>query len=151
MDKGVGGRAFFCYPKEVMKTILCLLFVVFLSGCAKLSNLQELLTLKDLSEDQDRQVKVIERQEGNFQKILKAVEKNDLAQYPGVEEFRNAFGEPVLMQEVRRNGVPLQQWMYCHPTDVLKSSRVYVYFDEDGKRLDWKFVESIGDKAEIRP
>ena len=130
---------------------LAITSLIFLGGCAKLNNLQELLTLKSLSEDQDRQAKQVERQESNYQKILKVAEKNNLSQFKSADEFRKSFGDPLLIKSVKRDGESLQEWLYCHPTNVLKSSRVYAYFDPSGQLVDTNFVEAVEGTKEIRP
>ena len=128
-----------------------LLLVVALGGCAKLAHLDELLTLQELSIDQDQQAKFMEQQEAGFQRILKVAERNNFEQFPTREEFQKNFGPPVLARPVSRGETIWEQWLYCRPTEVLNSNRVYVYFDAEGKLQDWQFVEAPPGNSEIRP
>ena len=130
---------------------LAIMTLVFAGGCAKLNNLQELLTLKSLSEDQDRQSKQVERQEANYKKVLKVAEKNEFSQFKTTEEFRKSFGDPILIKSIERDGTHLEEWLYCHPANVLKSSRVYAYFDPAGQLVDSKFVKALESTVEAHP
>ncbi len=120
------------------------LFVILplLAGCAKLAHVTELLTLQDLSVDQDKQDLYIKKQNENFSRLLAAIRTNanSLVQLKNKRNIEKNFGKPLYSKTVVRDGQPREKWLYCYPTEVLKSDRVYIYFDKKGRILEWKYI-----------
>ncbi len=112
--------------------------MIFLSGCAKLSHLQQLLTLKAYSQDKDRQAAYIEAQDQRFEELLKVVKTDALNQYPDQESFLENFGDPVFVKDVVREGRSYRLWLYRYAKRFFDSDKVYLYFDKNEKLHHWK-------------
>ena len=109
--------------------IMCLtLMLLFLGGCAKMAHLQELLTLKDLSDNQTQQTRYIEEQDKKFVKLLEAVNADQLPQYPHQKSVLRAFGEPILRKKMSDSS---EQWLYRYSAKLFNSEKVCIYFDRE--------------------
>ena len=112
-----------------------------LSGCAKLRHLNELLTLKDYSEEQasiDGQVKL---QDEKFDRLLEAVRSGKIDAYKEEKEILDNFGEPVLKREEKGEEEILSEWLYRYQVKYFDTDKVYLYFDNNGILKDWKVIE----------
>ncbi len=124
------------------KIFISLLGVVFLSGCAKLAHLDDLLRLKSLSDNQAQQRKYVEEQNKKFEALLDIVKNNRIHEYPNKESFLKAFGGPIFAKKIQRDDKTLEQWLYRYAQKLSGSEKVYVYFDEAGNFVDFKHVKS---------
>ena len=115
----------------------CLSFL----GCAKLEHLDQLLTLKDFSKEQDRLDRYVKAQTEKFKFLLQVVKDHKLSQYKNKRSVLKAFGDPVLSQEIKKNDEMLTEFLYRYPKQYLDSDKVYLYFDKKGKFIDWKYVK----------
>lgn len=121
-------------------TVLPLFFLFFfLTGCAKLEHLQELLTLKDLSDDREQQDIYVRNHDESFERLLKVVKNNSLDQFPDKKSFLKSFGKPLLTEQVMLNGEPLEKWLYRYATRSVGFPKVYLYFDQSGKLKHWQY------------
>lgn len=114
---------------------------ISLSGCAKLVHLQELLTLKAMSDNGEQQKQYVQAQDAKFELLLQKVKSNQLSGYPHKKSVWRSFGEPILIKDVDRNGQSQEQWLYRYATKFFDSPKVYLYFDLAGKLLDWQYLE----------
>ena len=135
-----------------MKKRVSLIVLLFcLTGCAKLAHLDQLLTLKDLSENRDAQTKSVEAQNKNFEQLLAALKNDRLKEYPDKKSILKSFGKPVILKFVIDNGQPKEQWIYRYATEYFKSEKIYFYFDEQGNVNCWEHVvpvtETVVNKA----
>lgn len=122
------------------RIILLFIFSLFLVGCAKLAHLQQLLTLKAYSQNQDLQAKHVKAQDQKFEELLEVVKTDSFDQYPDKKSFLKAFGDPVFLKKVVREGIPYDLWLYRYAVQLKGSEKVYLYFDKSGKLHDWKHV-----------
>ena len=123
-----------------MRKILRLFCLIFLlAGCAKLEHLQELLTLKDLSDDRDQQDLYAQRHDENFERLVNAVKDKSIDQYKTKKNFLQAFGKPLVTEQVSLDGESLEKWLYRHTTLSFGSPKVYLYFDQSGKLKRWQY------------
>ena len=122
------------------RVFISFLGIVFLSGCAKLTHLDELLRLKSLSDNQTQQRKYVKEQNKKFEALLDAVKNNRIPEYPDKKSFLKAFGEPIFTKKVRRDDKTLEQWLYRNAQKLSGSERVYVYFSETGDFIDFKHI-----------
>lgn len=113
--------------------------LIYLTGCAKLQHLDQLLTLKDLSEEQDKLGRHIEQQDQKFELLVQAVKANQLERYPGKRHILKRFGEPVYSRPIERNGQALELWLYRYSTQFFDSEKVYLYFDSSDRLVDWEY------------
>ncbi len=126
--------------QEVKKILMagCLLLVV--TGCAKLEHLDQLLTLKDLSEEGDRQDRYVENQDHKFELLLEAVQSNALSQDTHQKKILQKFGDPIYREEITRDGQGVEKWLYRYTKEFFDSEKVYLYFDREGKLINWEYL-----------
>ena len=124
----------------IRREFLLMGFFVLLTGCAKLVHMQELLTLKAMSDDGDRQKKFIEIQDQKFTQLVLKVKADQMQAYLTKDSILRNFGEPVLASPIEKDGQSLEQWMYRYTMKYFDSDKVYLFFDKKGKLLTWKYV-----------
>jgi len=112
-----------------------------LQGCAKVAHLQELLTLKAASDNGEEQKQFVVAQDKRFESLLEKVKNNQLGEYTNRKSIYRAFGEPIFVKEIQRDGQLQEQWLYRYATKFFDSPKVYLYFDPAGKLIDWQYVE----------
>ena len=122
------------------RIIIILISALLVSGCAKLTHLQELLTIKAYSDNQEAQAQYIKETDARFEKLLAAVSENRMDEYPTKTSIRRAFGWPILSRDITRNGEPQQQWLYRYAVRPFDSEKIYIYFDEAGAVMDIEYV-----------
>ena len=125
----------------MFRILILIVGLIFLNGCAKIAHLQELLTMKALSDNQDAQSKDVKKQDEKFKKLLEVVNNNQMSQYPNKKSFLKAFGEPIFFKEIEKDGQKLEQWLYRYSTKLFDSERMYIYFDREGKLVSWRHVK----------
>jgi len=124
---------------KILKSVLIVSFI-FLNGCAKLAHMQELLTLKAMSDNGDEQRRFVAAQDARFETLLEKVKNNQLGEYPNRKSVFRAFGEPIFTKQVQRNDQTQEQWLYRYATKFFDSPKVYLYFNPKGKVIDWQYV-----------
>lgn len=123
------------------KQFLFFLILIFLiEGCVPLSKLDKLLTLKAYSKNKDAQQAYCEFQTKNFEKLLDVVKEGNINQYPDKKSFYKAFGAPIFVKELTQGGQFVEKWLYRHSTKAFNSEKIYLYFDQTGKLIDWMHI-----------
>jgi len=120
------------------------LFIMLLCGCAKITHLNELLTLKGLADNQKQIETYLQKQERGFTKLNDDI-KNDRLTKGELKRYIIAkYSEPVLTKEVDDGGGIKEILLYRHPTKYFKSDRIYLYFDAGHRLVSWQLkpVES---------
>ena len=125
----------------MIKNTILSLSVVVLCGCAKLAHLQELLTLKELSDEQDRLAEFVDKRDKKFEELLAAVKNQSIDQYQDKKSILKRFGEPVLSRPVQEENHSLDEWLYRYTTQFIDSPKVYFYFDPEGKLKEWQYIK----------
>ena len=120
--------------------LLILCGLIFIFGCAKLEHLEELLTLKDLSDNQAEQVRYVQDQDKKFEALLLAIKDSQINQYRTKKDFLKFFGEPILKKPIIREGKSLDEWLYRYTKKFIGSEKVYVYFDDRGRFVNFRHV-----------
>lgn len=116
-------------------------FILFLmTGCAKLRHLDQLLTLKDLSDEQDRLKGHIQTQDEKFEFLVKAVQDGTIGQYKNQKSLRRHFGEPVYTEKITQDGRLLDLWVYRYTTKFFDSPKVHLYLDSSGQLIRWDYL-----------
>lgn len=116
------------------------LFLIILSGCAKVQHLDQLLTLKAVSEEQDAMSKEVEAANKKFDELVALVQSGEIAQYKSQRSVRRRFGPPILINQEQKQNVVFEVWLYRYATQFFGSDKVYLHFDNDGKLHNWQFV-----------
>jgi len=146
MTDGAGDKGELCYndmkfkPMKSPRILILLSILPVLAGCAKLTHLPQLLTLKAYSDNKDLQHEDVLEHDTNFKKLLEAVADDSLSQYPDKKSILKEFDEPILKQRLVRNNTVVDRWLYRYATQYFDSEKVYIYFNKQGKLLDFKHV-----------
>lgn len=114
--------------------------LMLLAGCAKLEHLDQLLTLKDLSEEGDSQDRYTEGQDRKFGLLVEAVQSKTLKLYSHKNKIIKTFGDPAFVEEVTENGQEVEKWLYRYTKEFFDSEKVYLYFDHEGKLINWEYI-----------
>ena len=129
-------------PRIINQKIFLLGFVILFLGCAKLEHLDQLLILKDFSEERDAQEKFIQAELKRFERVAQAVEDGSIAKYETGAQIIQAFGRPMASLMITRDEKPFQQWLYRHPIQAQAKTRVYLYLSSDSRLVHWERVLS---------
>ena len=124
-----------CHKAVSIIAFLCALTIN--GGCAKVAHMQELLTLKALSDNQTQQAKYIEGQDKKFEKLLETLKTGQLQKYPNQKAILKTFGEPIFKKTMTDSS---QEWLYRYAAKLFDSEKVYLYFDADGHLKHWKHI-----------
>ena len=125
-------------PIRRLLNIIFPLLVLSLTGCAKLAHMQELLRLKDYSDNKEVQAKYVKEQDRKFEQLLAAVRESKIESYQNKKNFLAEFGNPVFSRQVTHAGKTMDMWLYRYTTKYFSSEKVYLYFDQAGKLQDWE-------------
>lgn len=110
------------------------------AGCAKLAHLQELLTLKELSEDRDQQDVYVRNHDAGFERLLAAVKDGSIKRFQHKNDFLKEFGNPILIKVVPSSTTkPQAMWLYRYSTKAFGSPKVYLYFLDSGELKDFQY------------
>ena len=121
--------------------ICILIFILsFSAGCAKLQHLDQLLTLKAVSDEQTQMGKEIERQDARFERLIAAVEEGSISEYKDQKSVAGQFGPPIFTENVQEDGRPLDVWVYRYAARFFDSPKVYLYWDRSGQLVRWEFT-----------
>ena len=117
-----------------------ILFIIFLDvGCAKLQHLDQLLTLKALSDEGRVMGKYVEAQDRKFDLLLAAVRDDQLPKYKTKASVVKAFGDPAYTKTVTENHQPLELAVYRYTKGSFDSDKVFFYFNARGDLLRFEF------------
>ena len=111
------------------------------SGCAAATHVEELLTLKEVSDGQKNMQIYVDAQDKNFEKMLGVINTISFDQYTDQAKIISEFGEPVIKKEGERKDKVVDIWVYRYATQFFSSPKIYLYFDESGKLLDSELVQ----------
>lgn len=119
--------------------VMVLLALLCLSGgCAKLKNINELMTLKRLSEEKDAIDVDVEERKARFVVMLNDVTKEGFGVGLTSKALLAEYGPPVYVRPDDQ-GADLEEWMYRHPTEYFNTPKVVFYFTSDGTLMNWEF------------
>ena len=107
-------------------------------------NLDELLTLKDYSDEKEAQGKWIAQEAQRFELVATAVKDGSIKDFSTQGSIREHFGDPVLIEHVQEGSASVERWLYRHPIQKLASDRVYIFFNSDGNFLRFENVVPSG-------
>lgn len=128
------------YSDSGFKIFILFMGLSFSSGCAKLTHMNELMTLKDLSEEQDAQKQYVAERDEQFARLAAEIREQGLEQYRNQRGIVRAFGEPVLVEEIPRGNETLSRWLYRKQVHYLNPEKVYLYFNSRQELVAWEHV-----------
>jgi hypothetical protein len=121
-----------------IKQTIVFVIAILSSGCTQLKalpHLDQVMTLKDYSEEKDAQAKWIDGENKKFERLLTIVKNGSISGYPDQNSVLTEFGKPVVSESVQDAGSTATRWLYRHPIQKSATDRVYLYFDADGQMI----------------
>ena len=118
---------------------------MLISGCTQMKQIQhldELLTLKDYSDEKDGQEKFVNESVKNFQLLAQMTDDGTIEQYKTGKEIIKAFGRPLASKNIVREGKIFYQWLYRHPILSKAKSRVYLYLTPENRLVHWEHLQN---------
>ena len=103
-----------CRENHLKKIIILFLGVWVVGGCAKVSHLDQLLTLKGLADEQTEMSRDIEAQDQKFNAMLEEMKAGTLDQYLNKGKYLRTFGEPVYVKRIHKNNQEMEKWSGCN-------------------------------------
>ena len=116
------------------------LTLIVLSGCAKATHLDQLLTLKSLADEQDKMGRYVEKQDQKFELMIKEFQAGTLDQYLNKKKIVRTFGNPIHVKHVNKNDQQLESWLYRYSTQFFDSEKIYLYFDLDNNLVESEYI-----------
>ena len=128
--------------KSIFKTILLFSAIIIFSGCAKLAHLQELLTLKAMSDEADKTDKYVKEQDRKFGLLLEAKKDGTIESYKDKKTIVKKFGDPVFCRNETKLNREVEECLYRYAKKFFDSEKIYFYFDSSGQVVTWEFHAS---------
>jgi len=119
--------------KLILHITIVLLIPMIVGGCSKLKHMNELLTLKALSEQTEEMDKYVEEQGQDFEKLIEKVNNNELLVGVSSKKIQKKYGDPIMVTTESESGQYLERWIYRYAVKYFDSDKVYLYFDQEGK------------------
>ena len=119
-----------------------------LSSCTAIKHLDELLTLKELGDEQSKMDAFVDQKNLNFEKVLQDARSKSLDAYQNQKQFLEEYGQPVLSRNIELEGQNVQQWIYRYETEFFNSDKIYVYFDKNKNLVRWELKEATHGKGQ---
>lgn len=123
------------------QTLVLIFIPFFLAGCTKLAHLDQLLTLKDLSTEQEEMARDIKRRDAQFERLVAAVQEGTIRAYKSQKSVSRKFGPPIYVRHIEEEGRRLDVWVYRYAAQFFDSPKVYLYWDESRYLVRWKYDE----------
>ena len=121
---------------NMRKIIACLLVMLLgLSGCAIISNNEQLSVLGDYSREKDNQHRLVKTIDDHYDALTRAIAQGHIGDYSNEASFVHSFGDPILKKDMDDG---THRWLYRYAIYRLAKDEVYVYFDHDGKQVKWE-------------
>ncbi|MBI5149978.1 MAG: hypothetical protein HZA28_04320 [Candidatus Omnitrophica bacterium] len=125
-----------------------MIITFFFAGCAKIAHMDQLLTLKAVSDEQTQMGKEIKRQDAKFERLVAAVEEGLIAKYKSQKSVSGEFGQPVYVWQTDDDGQSLEVWAYRYAAQFFGSPKVYLYWNQSGELVRWEYQGGKNGKNE---
>lgn len=114
------------------------LLVLTFNGCAIIGHLNELSTMGEFARDKDNQNKIVNLNNSHYDALMAAINAKEMVHFTNQAEIRNTFGEPIVIKTITVDGKIQEQWLYRYAVIKQAKDKVYLYFDDQGKFLNYK-------------
>jgi hypothetical protein len=131
------------YPVSMSRLFSVILLVLFFApSCAVVNHLDEALTLKEYSDEQDALAKMVKTRDKKFDEFLARVVSGDrLADLKRREDVLGQLGEPVLVTAIEEAGFKKERWLYTYQKFSQSSPKVYFVILSDGRVDHWYKID----------
>lgn len=137
--------------ESLRKIFLMCAGIAVLTGCSKVSHIDQLLTLKGLADEQVEMNKYVAEQDQKFEQMLKEYKAGTLGTYLSKGKIVRTFGEPIYKKNIFDGNQSFERWLYRYETRFFGSEKIYMYFDADENVVKTEYVGGshgeIGEEA----
>lgn len=114
----------------VLQILGLIVFLLISESCTFIKFHKQLSTLKQLEANQKSIDIYIDRKKKKFHQLLQAIKERKLPLNLSKKEAIDIYGEPVL---TKKSSSGEEVFLYRHPLKYSSTTKVYLYFDKDGK------------------
>lgn len=120
--------------------------VLLVCGCTQMKQIQhldELLTLKEYSDEKDGQEKFVNESVKNYERLAQMIDDGTIEQIKTGKEIMKIFGRPIASKTIVREGLTFYQWLYRHPIlSKAGNERVYLYLTPENRLVHWEHLHN---------
>jgi hypothetical protein len=113
----------------------------FLSGCAYLTHLKEVIFLKDLESNQKQMQAALDKEEELYSKLKADIDSGTLKKLTKKRAIVHLYGEPVLCQPPETQDGIKEVCIYRKPTGGLFGAVILLNFDAQDRLCSWQFSD----------
>lgn len=120
--------------------ILCVILtatVPAVTGCHSLGHVDELWLLKQYGDEADAMDEDIDVAEAEYRQIREDADNGRLAAGIDRDTVRERYGDPVYVQDPADRQGAAVMWMYRRPVHFFDSDRVLLYFNKEGRLIEY--------------
>lgn len=103
-----------------------------------MEHLDELLTLKNVSDNQRDMDIYLKKQIKGFKKLLDDIKNDRLRKGESKNSIISTYYDPILTKQVGESKDIREVLLYRHPTEYFNSDRVYLYINNKGRLAYWE-------------
>jgi hypothetical protein len=122
-----------------------LLILCCLTGCAKLANINELLTLKAVADEQKRHDEYVADYDARFKSLIEAHKNGTVSEYRNKRGITKRYGKPIFVEETVMDGQTVEKWVYRQAVKYFDSDYVHIYFDQEGRFVKSEYLPFTSD------
>lgn len=119
-----------------MKIIAVFLILVFTCGCSTVSGLKRLQALSISRDEQEAQLK---EEEQKFKQLLEDFSSGKIERGISKDKIIETYGEPISASKINKDSSFLDELMYRLPTQFFGSEKVFLYFNNGDKLVDFRY------------
>jgi hypothetical protein len=114
-----------------------LVVLLFSSGCAIVSNTDQLSVLGGYSREKDSQQRLVQSINDHYDALTKVIAQGQINEYKDEASFVHSFGDPISKKDMKDG---TERWLYRYAILRFAKDKVYVYFSPNGNVFKWEKV-----------
>ena len=126
----------------VRNIVLLIAGACLFGGCAKVSHMEQLLTLKAAADEQSQIATNVDERDRKFDLMVAEAKAGTLDQYGNKRKIERVFGKPVYARKAAWGGPEAESWLYRYATEYFQADKIYLYFNTDGNLVRSEFLEN---------
>lgn len=123
-------------PMQQVKFLIVVVILGFLSGCAIVNHMDQLLMMGEYSRDKNVQFKMVDEINAHYDALALVVNAGKIKNYPDQTAIMGNFGEPIAKKTIQVEGQSQERWLYRHAIPQKAKDKIYLYFDKQGKLVN---------------
>lgn len=121
--------------KRPFKTFFLFVLCGQVFGCSAAGKIDELLTLKNMSDSQKLMEEDVKAEDQRFEAMLNEFGTAQWKNYTAKTHFLEHFGQPIVIKHKDYQDRLTEIWVYRYSTRFFDSPKIYLYFDDSGVLL----------------